>query len=122
MYLGKTTHQVCPVDALVAIRGGAPGSLFTLLNNQSPTRATFSTAPNKAFQELHIDPCQFNTYSIRINATTSAKCAGISDIHLKALGRWKSDAYIKYVRLLLQYLASLSNSLTSRAVNLSKLP
>jgi len=38
----------------LAIRGGAPGPLFTLPNNQSLTRATFSTALNKAFQELHI--------------------------------------------------------------------
>jgi len=90
IYLGKTTRQVCPVDALVcylAIRGGTPGPLFTLPNNQSLTRATFTTALNKAFQELHIDPCQFSTHSFRIGAATSAKCAGISNTHLKALGR-----------------------------------
>ena len=89
--LGKTTHAVCPVDALVqylAIRGGTPGSLFLLPNNQSLTTALFRLALNKAFiQELHMDHHQFNTHSFRIGADTSAKHMGMRDLHLKALGR-----------------------------------
>ena len=116
IYLGKTTHAVCPVDALVqylAIRGGIPGPLFLLDNNQSLTRASFSSALKKAFQELHMDHQQFNTHSFRIGAATSAKRAGVSDSHLKAMGRWKSDAYLKYVQLSPKDLAMLSNSLAS---------
>ena len=50
--LGKSTYTVCPVDALVqylAVRGGTPGPLFLLPNNQSLTRALFSSALRKAF-------------------------------------------------------------------------
>ena len=114
--LGKTNHAVCPVEALVqylAIRGGTSGPLFILPNNQSLTRASFSSAINKAFQELHMDHRQFNTHSFRIGAATSAKQAGVSDSHLKALGRWRSDAYLKYVRLSPKDLAKLSKSLAS---------
>ena len=114
--LGKTTHTVCPVDALVqylVVQGGTPGPLFLLPSNQSLTRASFSSALNKAFQELHMDHRQFNTHSFRIGAATSAKHAGVSDSHLKALGRWKSDAYLKYVRLSPKDLARLSKSLAS---------
>ena len=110
----KTTHTVCPVDALVqylAIQGGTPGPLFLLPNNQSLTRASFSSALNKAFQEIHMDHHQFNTHSFRIGAGTSAKCARVSDSHLKALGRWKSDTYLKYVWLSSKDLARLSKSL-----------
>ena len=116
IYLGKTTHTVCPVDALVhylAIQGGTPGPLFLLPNNQSLTRASFSSALKKAFQDLHMDHCQFNTHSFRIGAATSAKRAGVSDSHLKALGRWKSNAYLKYVQLSPMDLVMLSKSLAS---------
>ena len=114
VHLGKTSHQVCPVEALVhylARKGGKPESLFILPSNTPLTRARFSTALNKAFQELQMDPCNFNTHSFRIGAATSAKQAGISDYHLKALGRWKSSAYLKYVRLSPQDLANLYKTL-----------
>ena len=73
---GKTTHANCPVDALVqylAIRGGTPGPLFLLPNNQSLTGASFRSARKKAFLELHMDHHQFNTHSFRIGAAISAK-------------------------------------------------
>ena len=60
-----------------------------------------------------MDHRQFNTHSFRIGAATSAKHARVSDSHLKALGRWKSDAYLKYVRLSPKNLARLSKSLAS---------
>ena len=114
--LGKTTHAVCPVDALVqylAMRGGTPAPLFLLPNNQSLTGASFRSALKKAFQELHMDHRRFNTHNFRIGAATSAKCVGMSHSHLKALGRWRSDAYLKYVRLSPKDLARLSKSLAS---------
>ena len=60
-----------------------------------------------------MDPSQFNTHSFRIGADTSAKQADVSDSHLRVLGRWNSDAYLKYVRLSPQDLAGLSKSLAS---------
>ena len=101
IYLGETTHAICPVTALVqyiAMHGGTPGPLFLLPNNQSLTGTSFRSALNKTFQELNLDYYQFNTHSFRIGAATSAKWAGVSDSHFKALGRWKSHAYLKYVR------------------------
>ena len=80
-------------------RGGTPGPLFVWPNNKALTKASFSSAINKAFQKLHMDPHDFNTHSFRIGDATSAKQAGMSDSHLKALGRWRSDAYLCYIRL-----------------------
>ena len=60
-----------------------------------------------------MDHRQFNKHSFRIGAATSTKHAGVSDSHLKALGRWRSDAYLKYGQLSLKDLARLSKSLAS---------
>jgi len=67
--LGKATHNVCPVHALVwylARWGGTPGLLFLLLNNKSLTWWSFSAALNKALKELHVDPCHFNAHSLEL--------------------------------------------------------
>ena len=80
--LGRTSHPVCPVKALIHYldrRGGRPGSLFMLPNNQLLTRATFSAALNGIFQKLNIYPHNFNTHTFRISAATSARQAVISD-------------------------------------------
>jgi len=116
IYLGTTNHNVCPVQALVqylANRGGTPGPFFILLNFKPLTRAMFSVALANVLTELKMDSHHFNTHSFRIGAATSAKRASISDCHLKVLGRWKSDAYLKYIQVSLQDLANLSKALTS---------
>jgi len=116
--LGKTGHVICPVHALVQYlvnRGGTPGPLFVWPNHKALTRTSFSSALNKALKQLNMDPHQFNTHSFRIGAATSAKQAGMSDSHLKALGRWRSDAYLHYMRLSPEDLAGLSKALTLTA-------
>ena len=62
-----------------------------------------------------MDKGSYNTHSFRIGAATSAIEAGISDVQVKMLGRWKSDAYQRYVRTPPEELASLSKKLVSGA-------
>ena len=72
IYVGRTTHAVCPVHALVqylARRGHTPGPLFSFSDSKWLTRDSFSTALNKALEELHMDPSRFNTHSFRIGHT-----------------------------------------------------
>ena len=116
IYLGRTNHPVCPVRALgryLSRRGSTPGPLFLFSDGRNLTRPAFSAALHKALKELQMDSSQFNTHSFRIGAATFAKQVGISDSHIKALGRWKSNAYQKYVRLSPLDLSRLSTSLTS---------
>jgi len=47
IYLGRTSHPICPVQAMahyLAMRGGTPDPLFLFSNNKSLTRASFSAA------------------------------------------------------------------------------
>ena len=98
--LGKTGHAICPVNTLVQYlinRGDASGPLFVWPNHKALTSASFSCVLSKALRQLNMDPHQFNMHTFRIGAATSVKQTGMSDLHLKALGRWRSDAYLCYI-------------------------
>ena len=114
--LGKTDLVVCPVKALLpylAIRGSTPGSLFISENGLPLTRAQFKTLLSTTLKRAGLDDSKYNTHSFRIGAATSAKAAGISDMHIQLLGRWRSSAYQGYIRTPVNVLTNLSQQLVS---------
>ena len=105
IYLGRTGQKVCPVQAIAAylvVRGSQPRALFIERDGTPLTRRLFSKALKEIFDELH---------SFRIGAATTANQAGMSDINIKTLGRWKSNAYQSYIHTNPQQLAKLSAQL-----------
>ena len=101
IYLGRTGHSVCPVQAMVAylvVRGSQPDALFMERDGTVLTRQLFSRALKDIFDELKLNYCDFNTHSFRIGAATTANQAGISDTDIKTLGRWKSNAFQSYIQ------------------------
>ena len=118
IYLGRTYQQICPVKAVVsylAVRGSNPGPVFTLCDGRMLTRDIFGLELEKILRKLNLQIHHYNTHSFRIGAATSAKQAGISDMHIKTLGRWKSDAYLRYIRTPPQQLANLSRLLLPKS-------
>lgn len=116
LYLGKTGSPICPVDSLLpylAVRGNRPGPLFVLSDGRMLTRQLFSTSLNNILDVLGLDRGQYNTHSFRIGVATSAKEAGISDSHIMMLGRWQSNAYLRYIRTPPETLAQLSRTLAT---------
>ena len=83
--MGKTTHAICPLNALVQYlirRGHTPGLLFVWPDNKALTRTSFSLALDKT--------AALGSLSIQYTGVaTSAKRANMSNTHLKAMGRWK---------------------------------
>ena len=75
------------------------------------TREGFSLALDKLLSQLHLDKGQFNMHSFRIGTAASAKQTGMSDLHIKILGRWRNDAYQRYIRMSPKDLADLSKQL-----------
>ena len=114
LFLGKTGTQICPINAIMpylAIRGAQAGPLFITKEGKHLTRQLFSSHLNTILEEMKIDTSKYNTHSFRIGAATSAKEAGISDAHIQMLGRWKSQAYMQYIRTPRSQLATLSKRL-----------
>ena len=76
----------------------AGGPLFVLTDNTMLTRAIFASALKSILSELDLNAHLYNTHSFRIGAATVANKAGVSELHINALGHWQSDAYQRYIR------------------------
>ena len=114
--LGRTTSVVCPIRALLpylASRGSTPGPLFISESGEPLTRTRFKTLLFITLKKAGLDDSKCNTHSFRIGAATSAKAAGISDMHIQLLGRWRSSAYQGYIKTPTHVLVKLSNQLVS---------
>ena len=116
LYLGRTGTDICPVRAILPYlsrRGPTPGPLFILANKQHLTRERFAARVTATLRAAGVPDKGYTTHSFRIGAATTAKEAGISDVHIKMLGRWKSDAYQLYVRTPKDRLAKLSKQMVT---------
>ena len=125
IYLGRTDEAICPIRGILpylARRGSHPGPLFMFQDGRALTRQLLSAEINRLLTELHIDQRLYNTHSFRIGAATSAMEAKIPEAHVQMLGRWKSDAYKRYIRTPAEELAHLSRQLAVGGPPLSRHP
>ena len=99
--LGPSGGRICPVHALgtsryLAIRGPSPGPLF-LCSNGSPLTPALVNAWLRAILQSVGVPGNYSSHCFRIGAATSAALAGVPDHLIKTLGRWSSNAYLRYI-------------------------
>ena len=116
LFLAKTGKDLCPVAAMLpylALRGSKQGPLFVLQDGSYLTRQRFTELLRATLKDVGLDESKYAAHSFRIGAATSAKDAGIDDVHVKMLGRWKSNAYQLYVRTPQEKLALLSKQLVA---------
>ena len=116
LFLGKTSANLCPVTAMLnylIVRGNRSGPLFIFRNGQYLTRERLVTALRTALKSVGLDESKYCSHSFRIGAATTAASKGIEDSIIKTLGRWRSLAYLEYVRIPRQQLAFYSRVLCS---------
>lgn len=63
------------------------------------SRAHFSQQLSLAIQFCRLAPSRYKGHSFRIDAASFAADQGFSDTQIRLLGRWKSNAFQKYIRL-----------------------
>ena len=98
---GTTTPQDCRLQimkAYLSVRGATAGTLFLYCPSMPVKRAKFNEQLRGALQFCHFCLKQFKSHSFRIGAATTAAAQGMSESQIRSLGRWSSDAFMKYIR------------------------
>ena len=93
---------LCPVQAMVEfckLRGAHAGPLFCHSDTSPITVGQFNAALKSCLSFCGLDTSRYKGHSFRIGAACHAADRGFSDAQIRALGRWKSDAFKLYIRL-----------------------
>ena len=113
--LGRTDNVLCPVAAIlqfIATRGGHPGPFFIDSSQKVITKQWFVGHIRNTLNTLGLPQHNYAGHSFRIGAATTAALAGVEDSTILTLGRWQSAAFLQYVRMPSEQLASLSRVLS----------
>ena len=92
---------ICPVLALNEYSKRRPkvlGPLFVFENGSPVTSDWYAKQFGIAISYLGLDPKKYQTHSMRVGAASFAAACGFSDSQIRALGRWRSDAFKKYIK------------------------
>ena len=95
-------NSCCPVQFLLeylARRGNRPGPLFLNPDNNPVSRKFFADLLSLSLKACGLDSTRYKGHSFRIGAASFAAERGMSDAQIRALGRWKSNAFLKYIRI-----------------------
>ena len=80
------------------VRGSHPGPLFCWQSGSPLSKSNFVDKVRSALTKANLPADNFAGHSFRIEAATTAASAGICDSSIQSLGRWKSNAYLLYIR------------------------
>ena len=114
VFVGESGNELCPIRAMteyLSQRGGQSGPLFCFRNGRYLTRSRFVDQVREALRQAGVDASKFAGHSFRRGAATTALEKGISDATIKMLGRWRSEAYTRYIRTPCSQLAAYTRML-----------
>ena len=113
LIMGRTENDLCPVEALMQYSGeGALAKALSQWKNGLPlTRTQFVTEVRRALFEVGLLAQNYAGHSFRIGAVTTAATLGAENSTIQTLRRWKSNAFLTYIKLGTGQLATLSVTL-----------
>ena len=100
-YLGRTNITPCLVSVMLnylSLRPPVDRPLFLFQNGTPLTRVALVAHLRTALTQAGVDSTHYAGHSFCIGAATAAAQAGYSDSFIQSLGRWKSQAFVSYIR------------------------
>ncbi len=116
IFIGRSFASICPVRSMVtylAARGPSHGPLFLHANSSPLSRQSLVRKVRSALTTAGINAQAYSGHSFRIGAASTAAAKGVEDALIQILGRWESTAYMRYVKLPREQLASITQRLAS---------
>ena len=98
----QADHKTCPLNLLksfLQIRPKLEGPLFCHFDGPPLTRYQFSALLKRSLSTLGLRNSRLTSHSFRIGSATTFAIEGVSDDEIKRLGRWESNAYVRYIRI-----------------------
>ncbi len=92
----------CPVAAVanyLSYRGTGSGPLFAFPDGSPVSKQFFQRHLSYSLAFLNLDNTTYKGHSFRIGAATTAALQGVPEEQIQRMGRWKSDAFKKYIRI-----------------------
>ena len=80
------------------VRPQVPGPIFVTKRGVPLGSHWVSTSLNKALSGIGLDAARYSSHSFRSGAVTEAAKGGATDTQIRLMGRWRSDAYRRYIR------------------------
>lgn len=101
--LSSYPSSICPLRCLRAylqLRIASPSQvLFIGVDNKPFSKDRFTAVIRAVLPFTSVDvKDRITTHSFRIGGATYAAAKGLSDAQLRHLGRWRSNAFLKYIR------------------------
>jgi hypothetical protein len=99
---GSENSKICPVNAMrkfIDIRGCHEGPIFCHFGKTFLSRYQFNKVLDSAMKMVDPSVTNVKSHSFRIGGATNAICKGVSYEKVKEMGRWKSDAAKRYIRI-----------------------
>jgi hypothetical protein len=95
-------NSCCPIQLLLdylALRGKQRSAIFVTRGGMPVAREAFALQLSEAIRLCGLDPARYKGHSFRIGAASYAAGQGMSDSQIRIMGRWKSNAFHKYIRV-----------------------
>ena len=97
----KQSPPLCPIEAMsdyIHLRGKTDGLLFIMENREPISRQQFQIHFTRSCILCDLPITSFKGHSFRIGAATLAAQRGYSDTQIRLMGRWNSNAFLRYIR------------------------